>query len=88
MTDQLVFLQLMARMMDYYGVTCSFAHGAKEDPAFWEQLMDGRRAEEHRALEAIAACLRRDTGDFACIDEIIAILEPLCYDTNPRHDFG
>lgn len=50
--------------------------------------MDGRRAEEHRALEAIAACLRRDTGDFACIDEIIAILEPLGYDTNPRHDFG
>ena len=34
MSDQLVFLQLMARMMDYYGVTCSFAHGAKEDPAF------------------------------------------------------
>ena len=70
MSDQLVFLQLMARMMDYYGVTCSFAHGAKEDPAFWEQLMDGRRAEEHRALEAIAACLRRDTGDLLSLIHI------------------
>ena len=88
MNDQLIFLQMLSSMMEREGITCSFAHGSREDPAFWEKLMDGRRSEEHRALEAIAACLRRDTGDFACIDEIIAILEPLGYDTNLRHDFG
>ena len=61
MTDQLVFLQLMARMMDYYGVTCSFAHGAKEDPAFWEQLMDGRSIyQRSRGDAAFPVCQGND----------------------------
>lgn len=88
MTNEELLLQVLGRAMEDYGVNITFAHMPQSDPAFWERLRAERESEAERALEAIAAALRRDTDDFTCVDEIIGILEPLGYQTVPRHDFG
>ena len=88
MTDEQLFLQLMAQAIRYYGVKFSFAYTPPIDPALTEALALRQRSAETDALEAIAAALREDTSDFACVDQIIGILEKLGYTTVPRHDFG
>lgn len=88
MTSEQLFLQLIAKAMLDYGVDLSFSVTPDHDPAVWEALAQHQQSAQANALDAIAAALRADTGDFACIDEIIRILEPLGYTTVPRHDFS
>jgi len=65
-----------------------FCPYAPDGPGFLGTAAVQQTSEAERALESIAAALRWDTDDFTCIDEIIAILEPLDYQTVPRHVFG
>lgn len=76
MTSEQLFLQLIAIAMLDYGVDLSFSVTPDHDPAVWEALAQRQRSAQAEALDAIAAALRADTGDFDCIDEIIRILEP------------
>ena len=88
MTSVQLFLQLIAKAMLDCGVDLSFSVTPDHDPAVWEVLAQHQQSAQSQALDAIAAALRADTGDFACIDEIIRILELLGYTTVPRHDFS
>ena len=86
--SNLIFLQTLADFLDEEGITCVFDKPVTPDPAFWTQAAGEAESESRRTLEAIAACLREDTTDFACIDRIIALLEAQGLSTAPRHDFG
>ena len=69
----LIFLQTLADFLDEEGITGVFDKPVTPDPAFWTQAAGEAESESQRTLEAIAACLREDTTDFACIDRIIAL---------------
>ena len=88
MTNEELLLQLLGRAMEDCGVSVTFSRTPQPDPVFWERLRVKRESEAEQALEAIASALRKDTDDFACIDEIIGLMEALGYKTVPRHDFG
>lgn len=89
MDDRLLFLQSIAKMMEEQGIVCRFdCHTPRLDRDFWDGLAVCRQTDDRRLLENIARCLRQDTSDFHCIDQIIALLERTGYSTVPRHDFG
>lgn len=87
MDDQLLFLQFIYEAMEKTGITCSFDVPLKENPAFWDQAAKLRETADREALEEIAACLREDTTDFLCMEQIIFIVERRGLSTTPRHDF-
>lgn len=88
MTDEQLFLQLMAHTMRQHGASVSFSHATAFNAGPAEEPPLAHHTAEAEALKAIAAALREDTRDFECIDKIIDILESLGYTTLPRHDFG
>lgn len=83
-----LLLRLLLAEMEEYGAEITFTTPPRADPALPDALLNGQASAEADALSAIAACLREDISDFTCIDRITGILEPLGYDTLPRHDFG
>lgn len=89
MTNEAFFLQLISQIMHAYGATVHFEHVPEMGLDFWARLPDEPFEDPAcDALARIAAALRGNTSDFACIDEIIAIVESLGYSTVPRHNFG
>ena len=78
MSGEQLLVQLFTQMLEESGAEITFSH----------QSADSMNREGDDALEAIAACLRKETDDFTCVDEIIEILEQRGYRTVPRHDFG
>ena len=88
MSDKELLLQMFAQMLYESGVEISFAARPHINTTLREELLAGQEREDANTLEAIATCLRKDTDEFACIDEIIALLESQGYQTTPRHDFG
>lgn len=89
MDDRLLFLQCIAKMMEEQEIVCSFDHCMPRlDRKFWEGLAVCQQTEDHKLLENIAHCLRQNTSDFYCTDQIIALLERAGYSMVPRHDFG
>ena len=83
-----LLLQLFSQTLARHGAHVTFDYPPSLDETLWQELRQQNTTREQQALAAIAEALRKDTRDFACIDEIIDILEPLGYTTVPRHDFG
>ena len=75
--DHQYFLQELSRFLEVRRIHCTF-----EPPMGPEGCM------EQTILAEVAQCLRKDTSDFDCIEEIIALLEAHGFSTSPRHDFG
>lgn len=88
MTNEAYLLQVIASALRSAGAAVHFERALKPDPDLWKELTVTQWNEDAAALAQIAAALRRDTSDFACIDEIIEILDFLDHTTVPRHDFG
>lgn len=89
MNNQLLFFQTLFQMMEREGISFSFdGYTPAVDHTFWDRLTACRNTDDRRLLEDIAACLREDTSDFLCIDQIICLLSDGGFDTGPRHDFG
>lgn len=87
MTNEACFIQLILKTLRAYGATVHFEDPIREDREFWSHLADCQWEDQADALSKIADALRKDTSDFLCIDEIIDIVEPMGYDTLPRHNF-
>ena len=87
MDGNLLFLQSIYRLMEKEGVSCSFAHPTKPDHSLFEKLAEKQSSTDYETLSKIAECLRRDTSDFICIEEIISLLDARGFYTAPRHDF-
>ena len=87
MDENFLFLQALYQFMKKEQIRCTFDHSLPLDRAFWDQTAEERTADDRKALEAIANCLRRNTSDFLCIEEITFLVESRGFDTSPRHDF-
>lgn len=84
MTNEAHLAQLLLQAMETYGAAVQFAHQPPAAPDLWARHL--RPAPD--PLAEVAACLARDTSDFDCIDELIALLAAHGYAAGPRHDFG
>ena len=87
MEEKLLY-QLFMKTMELYDAEVTFGIEPKRDPVFWAKLTDQEQTLERTALKQIADCMRRDTTDFDCVEDILDILFSLGYKTDPRHDFG
>ncbi len=88
MNEKLLFLQLLAKFMDREDITCTFNYPPPLDRAFWDEVLQCQETEDRKTLEQIAACLRKNTSDFHCIENITFLVSQRGFDTSPRHDFG
>ena len=86
--DNLCFLQELSRFLEMQGIHCSFQVPPRVNRNFWDCAAEKIESTDRELLEAIAQCLRKDTSDFYCMEEIIALLEAKGFSTIPRHDFG
>lgn len=87
MLEQMLFFQLLSKLMSYENIEFSFLSPPPEDREFWDRVAKTREAADREALEDIAAALRRDTNDFLCVDEIIYILRTRGFNAGLRHDY-
>ena len=69
--DHQYFLQELSRFLEVRRIHCTF-----EPPVGPEGCM------EQTILAEVAQCLRKDTSDFDCIEEIIALLEAHGFSTS------
>lgn len=88
MYDRLLFLQALAKFVEHESIDISFSCPPPLDRSFWDEVLQSQQTEDRKALEQIAACLRRNTSDFRCIEEIEFLVSARGFDTSPRHDFG
>lgn len=88
MCNQLLLLQSLAKWMERERINVSFCCPPAPDRAFWANVLQEQKNEDYQTLEQIAACLRKDTSDFDCIEEIEALVAQRGFDTAPRHNFG
>lgn len=86
--DDLCFLQELSRFLEIREIRCSFQIPPKVDRNFWNCAAEKVESPDGELLEAITQCLRKDTSDFYCIEEIISLLETRGFSASPRHDFG
>jgi len=83
----MLLLQSLAKWMDWEGIEVEFRCPPDPDRAFWDDILQEQANGDRKALEDIAACMRKDTSDFDCLEEIEALLNRRGFDTIPRHDF-
>ena len=86
--DNLCFLQALSQFLKMQEIHCSFQIPPRVDRNFWDCAAEKVESPDGELLEAIAQCVRKDTSDFHCIEEIFALLEARGFSTSPRHDFG
>ena len=66
--------QELSQFMELRGIRCIFEVRYAGEP------------DSKALLTEIAQCLQKDTSDYDCIEEIIALLEINGFPTSPRHD--
>lgn len=87
-SENLYFLQALAKFLEQEEIFCSCAHSPRLNRDLLDKLTGAVQTQDREALEAIAACLRNEAlSDFVCVEEICALVEARGFSTLPRHDF-
>ena len=86
--DRLCFLQELSRFLESREIRCTFQTTPRVDRDFWNRAAGEIGSSDEELLAKIAQCLRSDTSDFDCVEEILALLEARGFSTTPRHDFS
>lgn len=82
-----LLVQVLIEALEFYEADVRFGIQPRRSADFWAKLTDTEQDKDKRALEQIAKCMRRDSTDYDCIEDILDILFELGYDTKPRHKF-